>query len=557
MIVRGRRAPQTPQTRLARGVVRASAAPPAPDVINGYQLRILSPTIGQRDHDGTPTLVVVATHTVTGGGNSAGDGTVTQDYTFTVHADSDFGHAEQTYTVHIGGQDTSSLLTADIEVQLGRASGSADDTLLRVNATSGASTSIPLDPVPASATKYGVWWYRVRAGNADSGVWGAWTAWRWFDYAPVSGSAAFYTDMNVGVAAKPRLNATAYLDMNVGISTVPPDSQEGDDPTAASFKLIRYLDMNIGVDSRYFTDAAYLTMNVFRQLGSIATAAYLDLNLDPDLQPEPDIWKIRPPSTETGRLFSIIGFGFGDRQSQFNGQVRIGNIVMPAPSIWRRVPAQPLTSTVTVAGIARRTASVLLPAVLLAPGAVYIEAGDIIEYDLYWDQPSNIALLPSFSLDNVPVGTQPSVLLPDDTGRAWAADIPAAYGAWTHRRHVVAAGSPLVGRQATNFAFAWYGTDPAQNVRSGALRAFVVRNAAGAVKLWATGDDNQAPVPLTYVANTSTLVSSKYTQDGHRIIFGDSDKTDDVTPEHDEIVVLAGEGAASDLVYVVLEGEDG
>lgn len=557
MIVRGRRAPQTPQTRLARGVVRASAAPPAPDVINGYQLRILSPTIGQRDHDGTPTLVVVATHTVTGGGNSAGDGTVTQDYTFTVHADSDFGHAEQTYTVHIGGQDTSSLLTADIEVQLGRASGSADDTLLRVNATSGASTSIPLDPVPASATKYGVWWYRVRAGNADSGVWGTWTAWRWFDYAPVSGSAAFYTDMNVGVAAKPRLNATAYLDMNVGISTVPPDSQEGDDPTAASFKLIRYLDMNIGVDSRYFTDAAYLTMNVFRQLGSIATAAYLDLNLDPDLQPEPDIWKIRPPSTETGRLFSIIGFGFGDRQSQFNGQVRIGNIVMPAPSIWRRVPAQPLTSTVTVAGIARRTASVLLPAVLLAPGAVYIEAGDIIEYDLYWDQPSNIALLPSFSLDNVPVGTQPSVLLPDDTGRAWAADIPAAYGAWTHRRHVVAAGSPLVGRQATNFAFAWYGTDPAQNVRSGALRAFVVRNAAGAVKLWATGDDNQAPVPLTYVANTSTLVSSKYTQDGHRIIFGDSDKTDDVTPEHDEIVVLAGEGAASDLVYVVLEGEDG
>lgn len=557
MIVRGRRAPQTPQTRLARGVVRASAAPPAPDVINGYQLRILSPTIGQRDHDGTPTLVVVATHTVTGGGNSAGDGSVTQDYTFTVHADSDFGHAEQTYTVHIGGQDTSSLLTADIEVQLGRASGSADDTLLRVNATSGASTSIPLDPVPASATKYGVWWYRVRAGNADSGVWGAWTAWRWFDYAPVSGSAAFYTDMNVGVAAKPRLNATAYLDMNVGISTVPPDSQEGDDPTAASFKLIRYLDMNIGVDSRYFTDAAYLTMNVFRQLGSIATAAYLDLNLDPDLQPEPDIWKIRPPSTETGRLFSIIGFGFGDRQSQFNGQVRIGNIVMPAPSIWRRVPAQPLTSTVTVAGIARRTASVLLPAVLLAPGAVYIEAGDIIEYDLYWDQPSNIALLPSFSLDNVPVGTQPSVLLPDDTGRAWAADIPAAYGAWTHRRHVVAAGSPLVGRQATNFAFAWYGTDPAQNVRSGALRAFVVRNAAGAVKLWATGDDNQAPVPLTYVANTSTLVSSKYTQDGHRIIFGDSDKTDDVTPEHDEIVVLAGEGAASDLVYVVLEGEDG
>lgn len=557
MIVRGRRAPQTPQTRLARGVVRASAAPPAPDVINGYQLRILSPTIGQRDHDGTPTLVVVATHTVTGGGNSAGDGSVTQDYTFTVHADSDFGHAEQTYTVHIGGQDTSSLLTADIEVQLGRASGSADDTLLRVNATSGASTSIPLDPVPASATKYGVWWYRVRAGNADSGVWGAWTAWRWFDYAPVSGSAAFYTDMNVGVAAKPRLNATAYLDMNVGISTVPPDSQEGDDPTAASFKLIRYLDMNIGVDSRYFTDAAYLTMNVFRQLGSIATAAYLDLNLDPDLQPEPDIWKIRPPSTETGRLFSIIGFGFGDRQSQFNGQVRIGNIVMPAPSIWRRVPAQPLTSTVTVAGIARRTASVLLPAVLLAPGAVYIEAGDIIEYDLYWDQPSNIALLPSFSLDNVPVGTQPSVLLPDDTGRAWAADIPAAHGAWTHRRHVVAAGSPLVGRQATNFAFAWYGTDPAQNVRSGALRAFVVRNAAGAVKLWATGDDNQAPVPLTYVANTSTLVSSKYTQDGHRIIFGDSDKTDDVTPEHDEIVVLAGEGAASDLVYVVLEGEDG
>lgn len=406
----------------------------------------------------------------------------------------------------------------------------------------GVPSETPFDVAPPTDLTYVTWFYRVRAGNASSGVWGLWSPQFFFDVLPVLGSTTGYIDLNVGVENVSSRGDIRYIDMNVGVAKV------------SSRGAQKYVAINIGVATSLFNPTAYADLNIYPPTGKYQAAGYLDMNMVTDQTPKPHIWWIRPEQGKEGYIFNIYGHGFGDFQGEHNGKIQLGSLVCSI-SKWQVIPSELVSSVVRVTGTPRGTSAINYPYVLLNPAGILLQAGDIIEYDMLWEIPSQsrLDIFPYFELGNsTEIGTD--YLLNDDAGTPWVSDQPGAKGTWLHRRFVIPQGNALVGRTASNFGVAWYGYDALQPVRTASIRSFVVRAADGTVKSWITGDDNKSAPSLTYVANAGVLTSAEYNQEGFVIQHGQGLEPDLITPEHGWIVAIVPPGAVSADVQVVLEG---
>ena len=397
----------------------------------------------------------------------------------------------------------------------------------------------PPTPLPNRA-----WYYRLRAGNSSTNVWGAWTeAARYINVQAPLGSVVSYSEFNIGVPFRPSVNAVAYSELNIGVAQV-----------SELISSAAYSDLNVGVLPGWKLTAAYSDLNVHPLLVARAGAIYADLNVTTD-RPDPQIWWIRPEQGKEGYVFNIYGHGFGDFQNQYDGKVKLGNLYCSI-STWQKVPAQALASTVRVSGTPRTTlVTSQLPYVLLNSSSYVVQAGDIIEYDMMWELPgsSRLDIFPYFTVDGQVIGY--GTTLSDTEGKAWVSDQPEAYGTWKHRKFVVPAGHFMVGRTLKNFGIAWYESNVAAPVRTGSIRSFVIRNSAGVVQRWITGDDQTTTPAMTYVANTGVLSSSEFSRAGHVIEHGQGLDADTITPEHGWIVAVVPTGAVSSMVQVVLEDD--
>lgn len=414
---------------------------------------------------------------------------------------------------------------------------------------SGVVSGSPQVMEPPNDLTYTTWWYRVRAGNATTNVWGAWSGQQWLDVYPILGSTARYIDANIGVLNAETLKATvAYLEMNVGVE------QKATLPNTAF-----YLPMNIGIQDNPKISSEYLTLNVYPPTGKYQAATYLDLNMVSDQTPTPHIWWIRPEQGKEGYVFNIYGHGFGDFQNQYDGTVRIGNLVCTVAR-WEKVPATPLYGVVAVSGRPRSTSSTTdIPYVLLTNTTRLVQAGDIIEYDMRWDAPagSRLDIFPTFKYTGYQfaMGYGSPGTLNDTLGRAWISDQPEAYGAWFHRKFIVPPGHFLVGKTIASIGIGWYGSDVSLPVRTASIRDFVIRDSSGTAIIRPTGDGDTTQPLLTYVANTGVLDSVTYATETHRIVHGQALDPDVMTPEHGWIVAIVPGGATSSMVSVTLEDD--
>ena len=411
-----------------------------------------------------------------------------------------------------------------------------------VNLRSVASNS-QQTTVPPADLAYMSWWYRARVGNLDTSLWSDWSEQRWLDITPVLGSVSEYLDINVGVVNIRNPVTVAYVEMNIGVLR------------STKFPLTQYSEMNIGVPSKVKLLAEYTDMNVYPVLGRPSLAAYTDLNAVTDLTPEPHIWWIRPEQGKEGYVFNIYGHGFGAFQGEHDGKVQLGNLVCSIAN-WQVVPPGLVASTVRVSGKPRpTTGGNSIPNVLLNTSSVVLQAGDVIEYDLLWEVPSQsqLDIFPYFEISGIAVGIGASYLLNDEQGTAWASDQPGAKGTWLHRKFTIPVGHGLVGKTANDFGIGWYGYDPTQPTRTASVRSYVIRAADGTAKLWVTGDDNKSAPPFTYVANSGVLVSTEFDQEGFVIQHGEGLDPDVITTEHGWIVAIVPSGASSSMVEVVVE----
>lgn len=512
MANRARRNNPRPPARRGGAVFRRSLR--LPPLVNGYRAEISSPPSGSSFSDRTPQITVIGTDVAL------------------APVDIQIEWRRQQAVQQPGG----SWLPAPIH-------------LVQIN---DAVSGTPQFTEPPVDLDYGTWWYRARAGNAGTNIWGDWSPQAWLDVRRVLGSWTQYIDINVGVEAPPLAGAVAYIEMNIGLS------EEQSQPTAAA-----YTEMNVGIEDLAMQVAIYTDLNIGPALSpyrtAIYTAIYTDLNTVTDETPIPHIWWIRPEQGREGFVFNIYGQGFGAFQNEYDGVVRLGNLVC-AIARWETVPAALRSAVVRVTGTPRITSSTTaLPTVLLNTATSRVFAvGDIIEYDMLWEVPSGsrLDIFPTFAVSGStsPIGLG-SALLNDDTGDAWVSAQPEAQGAWHHRRFVIPPGHYLVGRTGSNFGIAWYGFDAAAPVRTASIRSFVVRSADETPVLWVTGDDQESGPLLTYIANTGTLTSTEYDQEGHVIEHGAGLDPDLITPEHGWIVAIVPNGAVSAGVRVVLEDD--
>ncbi len=415
-----------------------------------------------------------------------------------------------------------------------------------VSSFPGAVAETPQIIEPPVDLTFTTWWYRGRVGNSSTGTWSDWSSQYYLDVYPILGSTAEYVDINIGIEQPSTIDVlAAYLDMNVGIETT------------SLLPLVRYLDLNVGVESKLKLAAEYMNLNVYPPTGTYQAAVYTDLNMVTDETPVPHIWWIRPEQGKEGYVFNIYGHGFGAFQNEYNGEVRLGNLVCSI-SRWEIVPPGLVASTVKVSGRPRSGASTTdQPYVLLNSGSRVVSAGDIIEYDMMWEVPSNsrLDIFPSFDISSTTTDMgYGSALLNDINGSAWISDQPAAYGAWHHRRFIIPSDHFLVGKTISNFNVKWYGSDVSQPIRTGSIRSFVIRQSDETPVLWVTGDDNQSAPVMTYVANTGALDYTEFDQDGYVIEHGMALDPDLITPEHGWIVAIVPSGAVSSMVRVVVEG---
>lgn len=498
--------PQRPPRR--RGDSSFQKTITAPPVVNGYSAQILSPPRGSSSPDQRIDVTVLATAVTTP----------------TLDIQMEWRRQEATQATVGGPWSPAATYT---------------------NTVTGLTSNQEHVIEPPTDLAYGTWWYRARAGDSSTGVWGAWSVQVWSDVRPTLGSVTQYIDLNIGVDAPPLEGAFAYIDLNIGIRTEDYDAS----PAA-------YIDLNLGVEKLPLTAVAYSDLNVGIERKVLRTVIYSDMNVRSDMTPVPHLWWVRPERGKHGYVFNIFGQGFGSFQNEFSGSVMLGNHVCPIVR-WDLVPAGLKPVTVSVKGTPRTTSSTTaLPVVLLNPSALLIEAGDIIEYDMKWDTPpsTQLDILPTFDISTTTskmgYGT---ALLNDTTGDPWISAQPEAYGAWHHRKFVVPSGNFLVGKTISNFGIAWYGFSASAPERAGSIRSFVVRDSQGVPKLWVTGDDHQSAPALTYTANGGALVSATFEQEGFEIIHGQGLDPDTITPEHGWIVAVVPSGAVSSMVRVVLE----
>lgn len=271
-----------------RGRASVLRGPRVLPLVRGFSLDFLSPSNGTQTRDGTPDLTILP---------RSGTGEVVD--------------------VQVEWRNTAPRISGSSWTP------AAVKTYLYTGLASGVDTVITTPEVFG----YQRWYYRARAGNSVAGVWSDWTSSeRYLAIIPTLGSVASYIDMNVGVVNLQYSGALAYLDMNIGA------------PLSAPAVTAQYTEMNVGVLPKWKQTTAYSDFNVYRPTGNHSTLVYSDMFVNND-KPHPNIWWIRPEQGREGYLFHIFGHGFGDFQGQYDGVVRLGNLLCPVVR-WTRVPAE-------------------------------------------------------------------------------------------------------------------------------------------------------------------------------------------------------------------------
>ena len=137
------------------------------------------------------------------------------------------------------------------------------------------------------------YFWRTRSAAAGTTAWGDWSVVWGFTPDQGAGRGYAYVDVNVGAALVPEPDVTsvAYVDLNVGVMvTLDADG-------------VHYIDGNVGVEiTRKGTGIEY------SYVGDVNTAT-----------PTPHIWFLRPTSGREGDGIQVVGFGFGDLQSTYDG----------------------------------------------------------------------------------------------------------------------------------------------------------------------------------------------------------------------------------------------
>lgn len=203
--------------------------------------------------------------------------------------------------------------SASVQVQVSTASTFAttvhDSTVVQA---SGASVGRIVTALADGTTYY----WRARAGNGTD--WSGWTATRSFKVSLVAGDVAETVTMNVGFLMTADRDATETVLMNVGVEITVVDN----------WPVYNY--ENVGVE--------VTTVDNW--------PVYSYENVDGTLYPTPVIWFLKPASGRAGDGFQIFGFGVGDLQATYAGEIQLdyggstGWVTVPVVS-WQTFPASP------------------------------------------------------------------------------------------------------------------------------------------------------------------------------------------------------------------------
>lgn len=160
---------------------------------------------------------------------------------------------------------------------------------------------------------------RVRAAEAGTTGWGAWTPTRTFVVDTKVGRAIQYVDVNVGAeVGRGQPQAVQTVDLNVGYRRRPDD------------RGTQYVDLNVG------------SPRILTRHG----VHYVDLSEVSTNQPIPRIWFLLPSRGGPGDGIDIYGWGFGELQATFDGRAEYWDpmvrewIPLPVTS-WVVYPAGP------------------------------------------------------------------------------------------------------------------------------------------------------------------------------------------------------------------------
>ena len=183
------------------------------------------------------------------------------------------------------------------------------------------TTGVPETPnttvLIAGMTNGTTYYWRVR-GEQPSGSVGQWSTTRSFKVYVDASDAAEYVYLNVGAQVVVDADAAAYVYLNVGAEvTLDPD-------------VVEYIYENVGAEITRDGDAVEYVYE-----GDVNTAT-----------PTPRIWFLMPGSGRAGDGIQIVGWGFGDLQSTYVGEVEVdyggstGWVSVPISS-WQTFPADP------------------------------------------------------------------------------------------------------------------------------------------------------------------------------------------------------------------------
>lgn len=166
----------------------------------------------------------------------------------------------------------------------------------------------------AAATTY---WWRARAAEVGTTSWSDWTEPSSFAVDLDAGKAFGHVQLDVGLERRLTEPAVHHVENNNGPEL--PPSKTG----------LIYVWFNGSLDLET----------------SPAGVAYVELGDVNTGTPAPHIWFLRPTSGRAGDGIQIVGFGFGDLQSTFNGRVEFqeddGEWVPLPINSWQTFPATP------------------------------------------------------------------------------------------------------------------------------------------------------------------------------------------------------------------------
>lgn len=194
--------------------------------------------------------------------------------------------------------DITSAVDADVDIEV-----SSDDTF---TTTDWSTTLVTLSSgnynvLPTGLTPGTTYYWRMRAGEAGSGVFGDWVLYGdpgvpWsFVYGPGRSEAHEYTYINLGALDIPSPDAHEYVYLNAGFELVlSPDGGE-------------YIYLNVGFE---------VTLNQDEH-------SYIYLGDIDESTPHPHIWWLYPAGGREGDGIKIVGYGFGHTQVEYDGVVEI------------------------------------------------------------------------------------------------------------------------------------------------------------------------------------------------------------------------------------------